>query len=166
MARLIAGQIHTNGGDLGGRHLLDFLDAGLLLRRIGWNGADHATEGKGRYAVGTYVEFFHVEGNGLGQCHDPQLGRIIIGLAQITDQPGRGCHMDIATRALLLEVICRSPADVEGAIQVNLEYRVEFFGTHFVEEAVAKDARVIHHAIDSTKPLYRLLHHARSGTRV
>ena len=59
--------------------------------------------------------------------------------------------MDVGARSLVAEVRRRRPADVEGALQVDLNDGVELLLAHLVEEDVAKVAGIVHHRIDAAE---------------
>jgi len=67
------------------------------------------------------------------------------------------------TAALLLaEMRDGRAADIKGAVKMHLHYRVELFGRHIVEHAIAQNARVVHHHVNAAKTVDRLLHHRLS----
>jgi len=84
----------------------------------------------------------------LESAADAELGRGVVGLAEVADQPrGRG-HADVAARILALEIGRGGARDVEGAVQVHVDHRFPLLDRHVEEEAVAQDAGVVHHHID------------------
>src|SRR3990167_187278 len=147
----IAGQVHRQRGDLVRRHLLDLLHARDLLRRIGWNRADHATPGKRRDAVGPHAALLEVQCDRLRQCNYPHLGGAVIGLSKIADQTRGGGHVDQAPTALVLHRPCRSTAHEVGPVEVNLDDRVPLLVRHLVKKPVAQYAGVVDHAVDATE---------------
>ena len=67
---------------------------------------------------------------------------------------------------LLFEMWGRGPADIKAAIQMHFQHRVPFVHAHLVKEAVAQNARVVHHHVDAAKVVHRGLHNARGALRV
>jgi hypothetical protein len=83
--------------------------------------------------------------------HNSQLGRAVIRLAEISNQPGSRRHVDEDTRGLLLEVGSSRPAHVETALQMYCEHRIEIFLAHAMKDDIAQIARVIDHDVDSAE---------------
>src|SRR6202011_4449225 len=107
--------------DLFRAHLLDFGDAGFLRFGLGWNGADQAAPGEGRYAIRAHIETVHVERDRFRQADDAEFGRGVVGLAEIADQAGGRGEMDERTALLLAEQARGGVRDVERAHQMNLD---------------------------------------------
>jgi hypothetical protein len=88
---------------------------------------------------------------------DAELGRRIIGLAEIADQArGRG---EVYERAgiLLAEVTRGGMRGVERAHQMDLDDHLEGVDRHLVEDRVAQDAGIVHHTVDAAIGVHRLL---------
>ena len=68
--------------------------------------------------------------------------------------------MHVSAAALLLEMVRGRTADVEAAVQVHLDHRIELVDAHLVEETVAQDACVVDHRVDAAEHVERGLHHA------
>ena len=61
-------------------------------------------QAKGDDAVGAHVEARHVERDRLGQADDAELGRGVVGLAEIADEARCGRQVDEGAALLVLEV--------------------------------------------------------------
>ncbi len=68
--------------------------------------------------------------------------------------------MDIRAGLLRLEVRRRRARDVERAVEVHVDHRAPFLDRHVEEEAVAQDAGVVHHRVDTPEIVERRLHDA------
>ena len=101
----------------------------------------------------------HIERDRFREADDAHLGRRIVGLADIADQPGVRGEVDHRARALLAEVLGRGAGDVEIAGQMDAEHRVPFLRAHLVENAVAQDAGDVDHPVDPAEGIDRLRHH-------
>src|ERR1700722_10632341 len=72
--------------------------------------------------------------------------------------------MDVSTRSLFPEMRRCSAADVERALQMYRDHRVEIRLLHLVKEYVAQDAGIVHHSVDATEIINRRPHHGlRAG---
>ena len=60
----------------------------------------------------------------------------------------------------------RCASDVEATLEVYVDYRVPLCLAHLVEDAVAQDARVVHHCIDLAVGVDCLLDHSVCGVPV
>jgi len=109
------------------------------------------------------VELLHVQRNALGQRHQRQLGRAVVGLAEVADQARGGGHVHEGAALLLLEMVGGGAAHVVAAVQVHLEHGVPLVQAHLVEEAVAQDAGIVDHAVDAAEVVQRALHDAAGG---
>src|SRR3546814_2353753 len=67
------------------------------------------------------------------QAVDAQLCRAIIGLADISDHPGRRREQCIGSILLLAEKLDRSPADVERTMKMDVNNGFPVFDLHLVE---------------------------------
>ena len=123
--------------------------------RLGGNGADHARPREGRDAVGGHVVARHVERHHLGEAHDAELGRRVVGLADVAHEPGRRRHVDDASPLLLAHVGRRGPGHREAALQVRVDDAVPLLLGHVEDHAVAQDARVVHHDVDAAEVIER-----------
>src|SRR3546814_3330841 len=82
-----------------------------------------------------------VERDRLRQRDDAELGRRIIGLADIADQAaGRG-EVDEAARLLLAKIGRRGLRDVEDAGQIDLDDALPVLIAHLVPDRVAQEDR-------------------------
>jgi hypothetical protein len=139
--------------------LLQSLHPLLLLRRLRRIESTIRVQANGATALERTLKPLHVERDRFRQGHDPELGSGVIGLPDIADQPRGGRHMDIGARRLFLEERGRRPADVEGALQVNGDHRVEVVRAHLVEVHVAQVAGVVHHRVEPAEAVDRRLDH-------
>src|SRR5208282_3290582 len=106
-------------------------------------------------AVRAHVEARHVEGDRLREADDSHLGRRVVRLAEIADQPrGRG-EVDVAPALLLAEMEACRLGDVEAAEEMDPDDRLEVGDAHLVEDAVAQDARVVDDAVDAPEGVER-----------
>src|ERR1700730_4767296 len=112
VARGICAQRDHEGSHAPGHQLLQALDALLLLRRFVGYRVDHSRPRERRYGGGTHAELLHVQCDRLRQRHYAQLGRAVVGLAEIADQARSRGHVHVAAAALRLEMRCRRAADV------------------------------------------------------
>ncbi len=62
--------------------------------------------------------------------------------------------MNKSAAGLFLEMQRRGLAHEVRAIQMHLEHRIPFIGTHFVKQAVAQNAGIVDHAIDTTERVH------------
>src|SRR3546814_12775866 len=72
------------------------------------------------------------------QAVDAQLCRAIIGLADISDHPGRRREQCIGSILLLAEKLDRSPADVERTMKMVVNNGFPIFDRHLVEHRVTQ----------------------------
>ena len=162
----IAGEEHRHRRDFFGAHGLDALDASLLFRGLGRDGADHSAPGERRDAIGAHVETGHVERDRFRQADDAQLGGGVIGLAEIADQPrGRG-EMHVAAALLLAKVLGSGARHVEASHQMHVDHHLPVDMRHAMEDAVAQDAGVVDDAIDAAELLDRGLDHTFGAGRI
>ena len=117
----VGAEIDRKRRDLFRRHLAEAGDARLLCFGLGRDRVDHARPGKRRDAVRAHLEARHVERDAARQSDNAELGRHVIGLAEIADQPrGRG-HVHVSCRnsargnasaqaRLMLKLPCRCTA--------------------------------------------------------
>src|SRR5919198_3210653 len=147
--RAIRGEIDRKRRDLFRRHLLHAFDPRLFLRRLGRYRIDHACPGERRNAVRTHLEALHVERDAAGKPDDAELGRHVIGLAEIADQRrGRG-HVHEGTAILLAEMRGAGPAHVEGTIEVDRQHVRPVRPAHAMEDAVAQNAGIVDQNVDA-----------------
>jgi len=147
------------GRDLFRLELLEALDALLLLGRVGRNRVDHARPGKGRDRVRAHVEALHVEGDRFRKADYAELGRGVVRLPKIADEPGGRSHMDIGAGGLRLEVRRGGAAHIERPLEVDADDRVELLFRHLVEQAVAQIAGVVDDRVDPAERVDRRLNH-------
>jgi hypothetical protein len=97
------------------------------------------------------------------QAHDPQLGRGVVGLADVADQAaGRG-EVDVAAFLLVAEQLHRGAGDVVGAAKVHLDDLVPVLVIHLVEHLVAQDAGRIDDRVQAAEGVLGLLDHTPDG---
>ncbi|SVJ66376.1 Uncharacterised protein [Klebsiella pneumoniae] len=137
-----------------GGHALQLVDAGLLLRGCGRDRVGHPAPGERRDAIRTHVVALHVEGDGFAQGDDAQLGRGIIGLAEVADQPGSAGHVYEGAGLLGTEAFGGGPADEEAAVEMDIDHRQPVVGAHLVEDRIAQDASVVHHDIQTPETVH------------
>ena len=159
----VGGEEHRHRRVLVRRHLLDLFQPRLLLRRVHGDRARHAAPGEGRDAVAAHVVAHHVQRDGLGQRRDAQLRRRVVRLAEIADQARGGGHVHEGAALLLAVVFRRGAGDVERAREMHVDHRVPVILGHLVEDHVAQDAGVVHHAVDPAIGVQRALHDALGG---
>ena len=92
VARLVGTQADHQRRHALGHQLLQAVDTLFLLGRFGRDALDHARPGKGSDGVGAHAEFLHVERDRFRQRRDAELGRAVVGLAEIADEPGGAGH--------------------------------------------------------------------------
>src|SRR5260370_33955744 len=99
----IGGEINRKRGDLFRRHLLHALYPHLFLWSVHRNRIDHARPSKRRDAIRTDLEALHVERDPAREPDDTELGRHVIGLAEIPDQRRARGHVYENAAVLLTE---------------------------------------------------------------
>src|SRR3546814_5977046 len=101
------------------------------------------------------------------QAVDAQLCRAIIGLADISDHPGRRREQCIGSILLLAEKLDRSPADVERTMKMDVNNGFPVFDLHLVEHRVTQDSGGIDHRVKTADRRQRSIAHAvRTSTRL
>lgn len=110
---LVRGEESSQRGHVGRGHLLDLLHLLGLLRVVGGDGGDEPGPGEGGDAVGGHVIALEVQGADAGERHDAELGRGVVGLAHVADEPGGGGEVDEPSGFLLPKVHGRGPRAVE-----------------------------------------------------
>ena len=78
----------------------------------------------------------------------PELGGGVIGLAEIADEAGRRGEVDERSAFLFAEQPGGGVGDVERAHQVHLDDLFEGVDAHAVEDHVAQNAGIVHHAVE------------------
>ena len=131
----VGAEIDRERRDLLRRHLLQPLDALLLLLVSAGIESIMRRQGERRDAVRAHAEALHVERDAARQAHDAELGRHVVGLAEIADQAGGRGHVHVSARALLAEMPATRAAHVERAVQVHGDDVRPVGLAHLVEDA-------------------------------
>ena len=138
-----------------------FLFSGVVRNR-----RDHACPGERRDRIRRHTEALHVERDALREARDTELGRAVVDLSEVADQPARRRHVDVAAALLVLEMRCGGARDVEHAAQVHVVDRVELGARHLVEHRVAQDAGIVDQHVDAAVRIERILDDAVRGVPV
>ena len=120
---------------------------------------------RGRMALRAHAVAAHVAGEGAGEADDALLGGGVVRLAAVAQAGLRGgVHEDAG--ALLAEDDGGVLAEVEVALEVDVEDDVPLLLRHVEDHLVAKDAGVVDDDVEAAEGVERLLHHAVSGLEV
>src|SRR5262249_20907295 len=76
-----------------------------------------------------------------------ELGRPVVGLAEVAEQPAGGGGDDDPAITLLTEMRPSGADDVVPAVKVHLEHGIPVLERHLVEGAVAQDPGIAHHTV-------------------
>ena len=89
-----------------------------------------------------------LDGEHAGEADEAHLGGAVVGLAEVAEDAGARRGVDDAAVALLAHVDPGRAGDVERALEVHVEHRVDQVGRHVVERLVAQDAGVVDDDVD------------------
>src|ERR1022692_900137 len=119
---------------------------------------DRRVDEAGTDCVGTNALLAQFAGPRLHHADDTELGRSIIGLAEIAVDPDDGRRIENAARILLEHDVDHGPGAVVDALEVDVDHPIELLVGHFLELRVLDDACVVdqgvypapfgHHASD------------------
>ena len=113
--------------------------------------------------VGLDVVLGALDGEHPGEPDEAHLGGAVVGLAEVAEDARRRRGRHDPPVALLAHVLPRRLGDVEGALQVDVDDRVEQVGRHVVERLVAQDAGVVDDDVDAAEGVDRRLHDRRAA---
>ena len=125
------------------RHLLNFRDPRPLLFGARRDRLGHAAPRPGRQAIRTHIEPLHVDRDRFRQGRDAELGRSVIRLAHIADQPRSAGDVNVGAAFLLAVLVGRRTTDKEAAGEVNRDHREPVLGRHAVKDLITQNAGVV-----------------------
>ena len=102
-------------------------------------------------------------GEHVGEPDEAHLRGAVVRLAEVAEDAGRRRRVDDAAVALLAHLDERRPGDVERALQVDVDDRVDEVGRLVVERLVAQDAGVVDDDVDALEGVERGLHDRRAA---
>ena len=101
--------------------------------------------------IGLDVVFHALDREDVGQAHDPRLGRAVVGLTEVAEQPRCGCRVHEPAVSLLLHHPEGRMRHVEGATEMDVDHGVDFVESHVGERAVAQDPCVVDDDVDRSE---------------
>ena len=125
----------------------------------------HPGQGEGGDGVGLDAVAGAFDGEHARQADEAHLRRPVVGLPEVAEDAGGRRRRHDAPVLLLAHVDPRRLGDVEGALQVHVEDRVQQVGVHVVERLVAQDAGVVDHDVDAAEGVERRLHDGLAALR-
>jgi hypothetical protein len=93
-----------------------------------------------------------------GEADQAGLGRAVVGLAEVAEDAGRRGSVDDAAVVLFAHHAPGGQGDVEGALEVDVDDRLELLRVHVLERSVSQDAGVVDDDVDLAEGV-----EARSG---
>src|SRR5258705_207434 len=99
----------------------------------------------------------------LGESVHSRLGCRIIGLAELVLERVYRRDVDDATPAALHHAFDHLARDVEDAVEIGIDHRVPVGGRHALENAVARDARIIDEDVHRADHRAYLIEHVGAG---
>ena len=99
-----------------------------------------------------------LDGEHPGEPDEAHLRRAVVGLAEVAEDAGRRAGRHHASVSLLAHAQPRRLGDVEGALQVHVDHRVDQVGCHVGERPVAQDAGVVDDDVDAPEGVDGRLH--------
>ena len=98
--------------------------------------------------------------------HDAELGRGVVRLPEVADEPRGRRHVDEAAGTLRPEPGRCGPRGVEAPLEVHADDRVPVVLGHLVEDGIAENPRVVDDDVDPPEALDRLLDHPLRGGEI
>lgn len=135
---------HRVGDQLRVEHVR--IDVHRLEDALGHAGVRHRGDG-----VDLHVGTAALEGQGLGEAHDAQLGAGVVGLTPVAEQPGGRGGVDDAPVAGLVHVLVGGVRHQHGADEVHVDDVDDLLRRHVGEVVVTDDAGVVDHDVDATE---------------
>ena len=114
----------------------------------------HAGGRDGRDRVRLDATACTLEGQDSGEPRESRLGRTVVRLTEVPEQTGSRGGTDDSPVALLAHDGERRPGDVQGALQVDVDHRVDRVVIHLVECLVSQDPGVVDQDIDPAEGVH------------
>ena len=119
----------------------------------------HATGRDGTDRVAENVLLLSLSGDALSESVDAQLGRGIVGLAEVPVKPGRRTGVYNPAEVLLSHEIPGGSGHAERAFEVDLDDKIPVFLSHLLETDISQDARIINNNIHFSESVHGGLHY-------
>ena len=166
---------HEDPGDPPAGHGVDVaVDRALLMRKECHQGTDglgrdlgdevsqdvlgHPGRGDRSDGVDLDVVAGALDRQDTGQPGQPGLGRAVVGLSKVAEQPGGRAGVHDAAIALFAHDAIGRLADIEGTLEVHVDHRIDHGRVHVVERLVPQDAGVVDQHVDPAEGVQGGLH--------